>query len=169
MTWFKRVYGAGPLHALLMTGCFAFSAYLVSRLLEVSDPGWIALWFAGAIVAHDLVLFPLYSALDRALSARRRKPPRADAVPWVNHVRVPAVMCGILLLISFPLVFRLSNSSYVAATGLDTRVYLGRFLALSGGIFAFSGVLYLGRLLVKRGLRSEVRIEPQKTAANRSE
>ena len=64
-SWFRRLYGAGPAHAVLMTAGFAFAGYLLTLILGASHPGWLLLWFVGAIVLHDLVFLPLYSALDR--------------------------------------------------------------------------------------------------------
>ena len=149
MRLFRRLYRAGPAHALLMVGSFAFAGYVVDRIVHVYQPLWIAIWFGGAIVAHDLVLFPLYALADRVL--RLRAPRVRPGVPWVNHVRVPVVMSGILLLVSFPLVFRLSDRTYLAATGLHPTVYLVRWLLVSAGLFVASGVLYAVRRLVALG------------------
>jgi hypothetical protein len=145
-SWFLRVYGAGPAHAVLMTAGFAFAGYLLTRILGASHPGWLLLWFAGAIVLHDLVFLPLYSALDRTLTSRPRGEVRAPQGPTgVNHVRVPAVISGVLLLVSFPLVFRLSDHAYATASGLHESVYLMRWLLVTAGLFAVSAVLYLVR------------------------
>lgn len=146
---FTRLYGAGPLHAVLMLASFALAGYVVARVLEVSNAGWIAVWLAGAIVAHDLVLFPLYTGADRLLSGRRRRL-REPLVSWRNHVRVPAVLSGVLLLITFPLVFALSEPTYLRATGLHTSPYLGRWLIVAACLFAGSGVAYVVRRLSHR-------------------
>jgi hypothetical protein len=144
MRRFRSLYGGGPLHAALMVGCFAFAGYLASLILHASNPWWIVVWFVGAIVAHDLVLLPLYSALDRVLW-RRRATGKEPPVPWRNHVRVPVVISGTLLLITFPLVLRLSEPGYVRATGLHTSVYLGRWLLVTAAIFGASAFLYGAR------------------------
>jgi hypothetical protein len=137
-----RLYGSGPLHAALMLGCFAFAGYLLSRILHASHPLWILVWLLAAIVAHDLVLFPLYAAVDRLVTSRRSSRQKAPVVSWRNHVRVPVVISGTLLLITFPLVLRLSEPGYVRATGLHTSLYLGRWLLVTACLFAGSGVLY---------------------------
>jgi len=143
-SWFRRLYGAGPAHAVLMTAGFGFAGYLLTRILGASHPGWILLWFVGAIVLHDLVFLPLYSALDRVLTSRREvSAPQGPT--WVNHVRVPAVISGVLLLVTFPLVLRLSDHAYATASGLHESVYLMRWLLVTAGLFAISGVLYLVR------------------------
>jgi hypothetical protein len=135
-----------------MLASLSFAGYVISRVFHASHPGWIAVWFVGAIVAHDMVLFPLYAAVD-ALVMRHRPGRRTSVagVPWRNHVRVPVVLSGILLLMTFPLVFRLSEHAYFAATGLHTSVYLGRWLAVTGCIFASSGVVFVARMIVHRG------------------
>ena len=66
---------------------FALSAAVAIKLTGlVADPLRVLIWFAGAIVLHDFVLLPLYSAIDRLL------------VRGVNVVRVPALLSGLLLL-----------------------------------------------------------------------
>jgi hypothetical protein len=143
MRRFTSLYGESPLHAALMLGGFAFAGYLVSLILHAYQPWWIVAWFVGAIVAHDFVLLPLYSVLDRFLG--RRATGQAPAVPWRNHVRVPFVISGTLFLVSFPLVLRLSEPGYVHATGLHTSVYLGRFLLVTACVFAASALVYVAR------------------------
>jgi len=151
-SWFRRLYGAGPAHALLMTAGFAFAGYLLTRILGASHPGWLLLWFVGAIILHDLVFLPLYSAVDRVLTSRRRGDVAAPRGPtWVNHVRVPAVISGVLLLVTFPLVLRLSDHDYARASGLHESVYLTRWLLVTAGLFALSAVLYLARWARWRG------------------
>ena len=145
-SWFRQLYGAGPAHALLMTAGFVCAGYLLSLILRASHPGWLLVWFVGAIVLHDLVFLPLYSALDRVLtSGRRREVGSPQGPAWINHVRVPAVISGVLLLITFPLVLRLSDRAYATASGLHESVYLLRWLLITAGFFAVSAVLYVVR------------------------
>lgn len=70
-------YGAGPVHLLVMVGCFALASYAGVRLLD-TRPLAVAIWFTAAVVAHDLMLFPLYTPADRSAQAvlRRRAPLR---------------------------------------------------------------------------------------------
>jgi hypothetical protein len=147
-SWFRRFYGAGPAHAALLTAGLAFTGYLLTLILGASHPGWLLVWFVGAIVLHDLVFLPLYSVLDRLFTARSRREVAVGArvgPTWVNHVRVPAVVSGVLLLVSFPLVLRLSDHAYATASGLHESVYLLRWLLVAAGLFAVSAVLYLVR------------------------
>jgi hypothetical protein len=142
-----RHYGAGPLHLLALLGSFAFAGYVVDRVTTVNDPVGIGIWFAATLVAHDLFLFPLYSLADRSLGLRaRRHPERLPRVPWINHVRMPVVVSAVLLLVSFPLVFRIDASDYRSATGLNPDPYLARWLLITAALFAASAVLYAVRL-----------------------
>jgi hypothetical protein len=141
---FRRWYGAGPLHLLALLACFALAA--AAALHVGQDPLRLryAVWFVGAAIAHDLLLFPLYALLDRSAGAlvRRRRP---DAPGSVNFLRVPALLSGLLLLVFAPVIFRRSEGSYGVASGLDQQVFLGRWLAVTGVLFLASAVLYAVR------------------------
>lgn len=142
-----RHYGAGPLHLLALLGSFAFAGYIVDRVTTVSDPIGIGIWFAATLVAHDLVLFPLYSLANRSLElGARRHPERLPRVPWINHLRVPVLVSAMLLLISFPLVFKIDAADYHSATGLNPDPYLARWLLITAVLFAASAVWYAVRL-----------------------
>ncbi len=147
MRWLRRHYGAGPLHLLTLVACFALAGYATSRLVISGPPEKAVVWFLVAIVGHDLVLWPLYALADRsAVRLARRRPERLPRVPWVNHVRVPVVICVALLTVSFPLVLRMSEPAYHAATGLTEAPFLDRFLLVVGVVFAASALLYAVRL-----------------------
>jgi hypothetical protein len=147
MARFGRWYGSGPLHLLVLIASFALTGYAMVRLFAVR-PWEVAIWFVGAAVLHDLILLPLYSLSDlSALSVLRH---RADAsarptAPWINHLRVPAFLSGLLLLVWFPLILRLAVP-YPGDTGLSYDVYLGRWLAITGVLFAASAVAFAVRL-----------------------
>ncbi|MBO1416102.1 hypothetical protein J0670_16015 [Streptomyces sp. FH025] len=127
------------MHLLVLLASFALAGYAVERL--VSDRALaVVIWFVGAALAHDLILLPLYSLADlSAQSVLRHRHERARAVNWINYVRVPALLSGLLLLVWFPLVLDLSEP-YPGATGLSETVYLGRWLAISGVLFAAAAV-----------------------------
>jgi hypothetical protein len=78
--------------------------------------------------------------------AARRHPQRLPHVPWINHLRVPVFLSAIWLMVSFPLVLRLTPGAYHRATGLTPDVYLGRWLGLVGAAFAASALLYAFRV-----------------------
>ena len=148
--WLQVHYGAGPLHLLCLPAGLAFAGYLVWTVLPAPNSTRILIWVAAAAVVHDLLLWPLYTIADRAarLVGRRGDHQRATtAVPWINHLRVPAVVSAVTLAVSFPLVLRHSERAYHAASGLSEHPYLARWLLLSGSAFALSAVAYTIRLL----------------------
>ncbi|MFI1964294.1 hypothetical protein ACH429_09255 [Streptomyces pathocidini] len=149
----RRWYGEGALHLLLMLGSFALAGYAGVRLLEGDWLG-VAVWFVGAALVHDLVLVPAYGVVDRGV--RRALGVGVESRPGevgerlrsagVNHVRVPAFLSGLLLLVWFPLITR-QVGHYTAYTGLPAGVFLGRWLLISAGLFAVSGVWLVVRLV----------------------
>ena len=224
--WVRRWYGARPLHLLALLAAFALAGYAVRGVVAAGQWRGFALWFAVAIVGHDLLLFPLYSLAD--LSVRRllpgrpagrrhdgaAKPPGPAAAtpaapgaavsspavsspgspdipfsqtriydprpapasdsspggpspghcgqassgspqsssspahcgpagpPVINYIRVPAAFSLLLLLVWFPLILGLSARTYHRASGLVTSPYLGRWLAVTGVLFAASAASY---------------------------
>ena len=140
-----RWYGASPLHLLAMLACFGLAGYAAARLVP-SQPLGVIVWFLGAVIGHDLLLVPLYSLADRSvMAAIRHREPRLPAVPWINYVRVPAALSGLLLLVWFPLILRL-HSSYHASTTLSADPYVWHWLAVTGALFLLSAVAFALRL-----------------------
>jgi hypothetical protein len=154
--WLRRHYGAGPLHLAGLLACFFVAAYALAKVL--GDSGWkeILLWFAICIIAHDLIVWPIYGLADRmALRLQDRTEHRTQdragpRVPWINHVRVPVVISVLLLVMFFPLIFRLSNAYYQDVTGFNENVYLINWLVVTGVLFAGSALAYLVRVAVAR-------------------
>jgi len=145
-----RWYGASPLHLLTMLGCFALAGYAAVMLLKVNALG-VTVWFAGAVIGHDLVLLPLYTIADKSARAVfSHRQPDLPAVPWINYLRVPVVLSGILLLIWFPLILRLPRN-FQASTTLPTSPYLWHWLAVTGALFLMSAAAYALRLRRARG------------------
>ncbi len=137
----RRAYGAGIPHLLAVLATLALAGAALGRLLHAGPLGSLALWFAGAIVLHDLVLFPIYALADRgAVGAGRRVRERGLPDP-VNYLRVPTLFSGLTLLLSFPLVLGAADR-YTRATGRSLDPYLGRWLALSGAAFAGAALAY---------------------------
>ncbi|HEX3318548.1 MAG TPA: hypothetical protein VHR88_11040 [Solirubrobacteraceae bacterium] len=151
----KGRYGAGPLRLLALIASFALAAAALAQFLDTGARVNLLVWVAGAIVGHDLILFPLYAGLDRLAG---RIEPRAR-VPVVNHVRVPAFLSGLLLLVYFPLILDLSAPVYHAATGVGAQVYLGRWLAITAGLFLASAVVYAIRVRRARPRPERARAE----------
>jgi hypothetical protein len=144
-----RWYGANPLHLLALLGCFALAGYAAVRLVP-SRPLGVAVWFAGAVVGHDLLLVPLYSLADRsAMAVIRHRAPRLPAVPWINYLRVPAGLSALLLLVWFPLILRL-RTRYQASTTLSPDPFLWHWLAVTGALFVLSAAAFAIRLRTAR-------------------
>ncbi len=132
-----RWYGASPLHLLVLLGCFALAGYAAARLVP-SHPVGVAAWFLGAVIGHDLLLMPLYTLADRSAAAViRHRAPRLPAIPWINYLRVPAALSGLLFLVWFPLILRL-HTRYQASTTLSPDPYLWHWLAVTGVLFLAS-------------------------------
>src|SRR5258708_38804456 len=136
-----RWYGANPLHLLALIGCFLVAGYAADRLVP-STPLGVGIWFLGAVVGHDLVLMPLYSLADGPAAAvfRHRAARLPSAVPWINCLRVPAVLSGLLLLVWFPLILRL-RTRYQASTTLSPEPFLWHWLGVTGALFLLSAVV----------------------------
>jgi hypothetical protein len=137
-------YGAPVWHLAGHALAFAAIAYALSRLLQpsVGRPLGILVWLVGGAVLHDLVFLPLYSLGDRVV--------RAVTGPAVNHVRVPAAIAGVLLLVYFPLIVSKAPATYERNTGRPPPDYLARWLAITGGLFAASGVVWVARAARRR-------------------
>jgi len=149
MVPFHRRYGARPGHLALLLACFALAGYAASFLLGDPTLLTVLVWFVGAAVGHDLVLFPLYAGADRLLTTALARLPR-PRVPLVNHVRIPALGAGLTLLLFLPGIIRQGAATHLAATGLDQQPYLGRWLWLVAALFAASALVYGARLLLTR-------------------
>ncbi|MGH3094491.1 MAG: hypothetical protein ACRDMV_00650 [Streptosporangiales bacterium] len=141
-------YGSGPLHLVALLAAFSLAGYAATRFVP-ANPAGVAVWFVGAVVGHDLVLLPLYSLADRSVTAVLRHRTGGSLSPrsrrWLNHVRVPAVMSALLFLVFFPLIVRLSPN-FSGITGRSTDPYLGRWLLVTGILFAISGVVLALRM-----------------------
>lgn len=76
------------------------------------------------MIVHDLVLLPLFSALDRA--ARRLTAGRGPST--VNYLRVPVGLSALLLLVYFPVISDRGGRAYHAVSGMAFAGYLERWL-----------------------------------------
>jgi hypothetical protein len=154
---FRSVYGSNPLHLLTLIAGFALVGYVLVTVKPIAlwnpNSWWqsILVWFAAAIVAHDLVLFPFYALVDRILvAASRIRPRREVAVPLLNHMRIPALGAALTLLVFLPGIIEQGGPAYTAATGQTQDVFLGRWLLLTAAMFAVSAVAYGVRLALSR-------------------
>ncbi len=144
--WWKRIYGANAWHLLMLLASFALVGYIVWVLgfdnLWNHDVWWqaIGVWFAAAIIAHDLILFPAYALADRILAAvtgliRLRVSP-------LNYIRVPLLAVGLSFLLFFPGIIRQGAVTYHMATGETQQPFLVRWLLLSASLFVISALVY---------------------------
>ncbi len=159
ITRFHKLYGSHPLHLLTMVVAFVLVGYAVvtARPATVSKPegAWwqsMVVWFAAAIIAHDLVFFPIYALADRLLgrTSRRQAHRREPLVPVRNYMRVPALGSGLLLLVFFPGIIKHGAQFYFEDTGLTQEPFLARWLLLTAAMFAASAVRYTTRLTMTR-------------------
>lgn len=167
ITRIRRFYGEHPLHAAIVLGCFALTGYV--GLKVSSDPSLLPmlLWFAGAVIAHDLVLFPLYTLADRAAArllptiGRRRH-------PAINYLRVPVLASGLLLLLFFPGIIEQGGDTYLAATGQNQQPFLSRWLLLTAAFFAAGAIAYILRLVTNTRRGRPARSASHGTPASRT-
>ena len=126
---------------------------LPARLFEF-EPLRVAVWFVGAAVVHDLVLYPLYSLGDRSTQEAASAVSRGPASPGMNYVRFPAFLSLLLLLVWLPEILRVVIDDFDLSTGLDGSIFLPRWLLITACLFAASagvwGLRNLRRLLGRR-------------------
>jgi hypothetical protein len=153
---FSAIYGSHPLHLLTMVSGFALLGYVVATFTPATlwNPGtwWqsIAVWFAAAVVGHDLLLFPLYALADRVLSTRTGRRLGHPKLVARNYIRVPTLGAGLTLLIFLPGIIEQGGATYQAATGQTQQPFLGRWLLLTAAMFALSALVYVARLVAAR-------------------
>jgi hypothetical protein len=140
-------YGEGPLHLLAVVASFAIVAYAFGEIVERPGALSFVVWFGGAVIAHDLIAFPLYSLFG--LVAGRTAGDHTRAA--INYVRVPALLSAFAFVVWFPFILGLSGEEYEAASGLSADPFLGRWLLLTAALFAGSGVAYA--VTLRRGAR----------------
>lgn len=147
----RRWYGASPLHLGAFVASTALAGYAAVRLAP-SAPLRAALWIVGAAVVHDLVLVPAYSLADRLAAAALG----ARGARWRNHVRVPAVWSGLLLLLFFPAISG-HPEGFAGISGRPAQPFLAHWLLLTGLLFAGSALLLAFRLWRRSRLRAVAR------------
>ena len=154
---FRYEYGAQPLHLIAVVASLLLVAYALLRVSGIPGGGRVLIWLVAAALLHDLVALPLYSGLFRLThgAAARAIPDRAAMVAALNHVRVPAALSLLLLVVYAPLILRIDPDRYEGTTGLGVDGYLGRWLLISAALFLISGIAYAIRL--RRGVGTAAR------------
>jgi hypothetical protein len=150
MSRFRKAYGDSPLHLLATAASFAIVGYGFFMIFQSPAPESTILFFVAAIVAHDLIAFPLYSGLNfvagKVTGEGQSETDRAGRVPAINYLRVPFILSAISFVMFFPLILGLSADRYEASTGLDAGIFLGRWLGICAVLFTGSALLYAMRL-----------------------
>ncbi|SCD40723.1 hypothetical protein GA0115240_10702 [Streptomyces sp. DvalAA-14] len=143
---FRAVYGESAFHLLVLLASFALCGYALARLLT-GDWWGVVEWAVGAALIHDLVLVPLYGGTDWLLhkALRGRRPGSPARIMLVNHIRVPAFLSLLLLLVYWPLISQDAGATYRRATLLSPGVFLGRWVLITAVLFAASGLLLVFR------------------------
>lgn len=132
-------YGASPLHLLGHLALFALALWALGHVLDFRGARDWVVWLVGGALVHDLLFLPAYTLLDRLAGGRR-------PATWINHLRVPAVVSGVLLLVWFPLILRVAPGNYELVAGEPPGPErLRDWLLVTGALFAASAVLYAVR------------------------
>lgn len=147
---FAERYGEHPVHLAGFAITFAVAGWAALQIADLRNAFTVLVWFAGAIVLHDLVLYPAYTLADRALQ-------RAPLNP--NVVRIPALLSGLLFLVWFPLILEREPALYRSITGVEPPDYLGRWLLITAGLFAASLLIALLRRARQPGVRGRAGAE----------
>ncbi len=153
----RRLYGEHLLHLIVFLGALALGAYTISVLGfdQLFNPKvwWqsIAVWFAVAVIGHDLILFPLYALAERVLPKERdAKPTNPHRVPLTNYIRMPTLATALTFALFFPGIIRQGAFTYTAATGLTQEPFLQRWLLLTAGFYLTSAVCYVVKSVMTR-------------------
>jgi Kef-type K+ transport system membrane component KefB len=118
-------------HLALLPLC----AWALVELFSVSSSNaavGVATWLVVAVVVHDLVVLPLYSGADRLVRGN-------------NYVRVPGALSLLMLVVFWGTIGGRGEGAYRGVSGRSYEGYATRWLFVTAGLFAVSGVLYLLR------------------------
>lgn len=140
---FAKRYGASPIHLAAHLAALALAAWAVMTMLDQREARNWVIWVLLAALAHDLLLWPVYTLVDRAARLGR-------ATPAINVVRIPALVSGVLLLVSFPLICDKAPANYERVSGVTPDGYLQAWLLITAGLFLVSFLL-AGLRAARRG------------------
>jgi hypothetical protein len=138
---FRHRYGAGPWHLAGHLLAFGVAGFALDQIFSGGQVLQLLEWYVGFALLQDLVLIPLYSGADRL--ARRLSGARQERRPaLVNHIRAPALISGVLLLVYAPLITGVGGRTYFFYSGHHVDGYLRNWLLVTVFLFLASGVLY---------------------------
>ena len=127
-----------PVALAAHVAALGLAGWALVQLLGLGGREHIVAWLLGAVIVHDALLWPAYTAADRA--ARRGRPVR-----WANYIRVPVGISALLALVFFPVMLGKGEAAYTRASGRAWDGYALRWLAVSAALFALAGAVYLIR------------------------
>ena len=143
---FRRLYGEHVLHLIVLLGALALGAYTISVLGvgQLFNPRvwWqsIAVWFAVAVIGHDLILFPLYALAERFLPKGRSavEPANQHRVgslpPLTNYLRMPTLATALTFALFFPGIIRQGAFTRHRRDRPDPGAVPGAVAAAGGGL-----------------------------------
>jgi uncharacterized membrane protein len=137
-----RLRDGGMTRLLAYLTMLPLCAWALLEILGGRSAERIAMWLVAAVVIHDLVALPLYSAADRAAQTALRGA--------VNYVRIPVALSLLMLLVFWATIAEKGEGAYRATSGETFEGHATRWLLVSAALFAASGLLYL----LRRGSRS---------------
>jgi len=148
----RRAYGARMLHLAGMLAVLGIAAYAIAQVAGRPDFRQMVIWFLGAVVLHDIVLLPAYSAANRAIGAagpvRRRS---ARAVAALNHLRAPVALAGLLFLLFWPSILQKAEPGFLTNVDYGTDPFPDRWIWASVVLVGVSLVLLAVSLARRRG------------------
>jgi hypothetical protein len=150
----RRAYGARLLHLVGLIAVIGVSAYAVVQVAGRPDFRAMAIWFLGAVIAHDLVFLPAYSVANRLSASagpvRRRG---RGALLVLNHLRAPIALATILFILFYPSILQRSEGGFLSNAGYGTDPFPDRWVWASVAILAAS-LLLLAASTARRQRRS---------------
>jgi hypothetical protein len=145
---FRRRYGASPLHLAGHLVVFAIALFAIWRIASAQSLVKLIALYIGFAIAHDLIFLPAYSGLDRAMRAALARLPigRPGSVPAINHIRAPALISGLLLIIYAPMISGRDAHGYLISSGHPVQGYLRNWFLISAALFLGSALIYAVRV-----------------------
>lgn len=149
---FRRLYGAGPQHLVGHLVAFAVVAFAFAQIFSGGGASELLIWLLAFVVSHDLIFVPAYTGLDRLFrrAIATVSLSHATDVPVINHVRAPAMISGLLLIIYFPLISGRADRWYFTLSGHHLSDYLRNWLLITVALFLGSGLIYALRVVRTR-------------------
>lgn len=127
----------------------AVAAFAVSRVFEIASTDRVnfLLWLLAGAVLHDLVLLPLYVLADLVARVAVADHP-LRRVRVVNHLRFPAAISLVLLLVYFPSILGRNDANFARVSGRPQATDpLEAWLWITAAAFVVSALVLAVRVL----------------------